>query len=366
MTSPKQQPTLSMYFWQTALPQSGFLKSSHRKIRYRLGQAIEPGGKTAAIFEATHANRRKDVPERVVIKIQIPPKKDDLATTDLKVCHDREFRMLRTVQSLGDQGGIVKLHDWGSFEHREDSSLQFRFLVLEDLRGGTLEKNLLAGEKWHFYSKLQAFYRLCATVEKLHSIHILHGNLTLTNLMLRNPGDIESLTIVDFSLAQRLQPGRQKKNGAGFPGRSGHPTRRPPEYIYPTEFPLSLKADVFSLGQVFTALLWSVKLADDIGVELETGEWFKLAPPPPEDKDLEAAYHLILRMVTANPDERPTVADVRYQIRYDYPLAFGDRTWETMTRLTQKALVSWLDDTGPIWVRRIAKLVRASLFPQSR
>uniref|UniRef100_A0A8C6LMI0 non-specific serine/threonine protein kinase n=1 Tax=Nothobranchius furzeri TaxID=105023 RepID=A0A8C6LMI0_NOTFU len=150
---------------------------------------------------------------------------------------EREVKILQQIQ----HPNIVELHD--VFENRTDV-----VLILELVSGGELFDFLARKESLCEEEATQFLKQILNGVQYLHSKNIAHFDLKPENIMLldRN-APLPRIKLIDFGLAQKIEPGADFKNIFGTP-----------EFVAPEIVnyeQLGLEADMWSIGVITYILL---------------------------------------------------------------------------------------------------------------
>uniref|UniRef100_A0A1A7WC41 non-specific serine/threonine protein kinase n=3 Tax=Iconisemion striatum TaxID=60296 RepID=A0A1A7WC41_9TELE len=150
---------------------------------------------------------------------------------------EREVKILQQLQ----HPNIVELHD--VFENRTDV-----VLILELVSGGELFDFLAQKESLCEEEATQFLKQILDGVHYLHSKNIAHFDLKPENIMLldRN-APLPRIKLIDFGLAQKIEPGADFKNIFGTP-----------EFVAPEIVnyeQLGLEADMWSIGVITYILL---------------------------------------------------------------------------------------------------------------
>ncbi|XP_072916017.1 death-associated protein kinase 2-like [Hemitrygon akajei] len=136
---------------------------------------------------------------------------------------------------------IVAMHD--VFESRTEI-----VLILELVTGGELFDYVAEKESLSEEEAMDFIVQLLQAVGYLHTNHILHLDLKPENILLRDQGtDRPHIKVIDFGLAQKVQPGAEIRSLGGTP-----------QYIAPEVVnfePLGPPADMWSIGVITYILL---------------------------------------------------------------------------------------------------------------
>lgn len=272
---------------------------------------VIPGAAMAYLYLARPEGGDATIPHQVVVKVLRHPTATGEAVEALS---EAEFVNHRLVSG---HPHIVRVLDWGY----SDKGLRERFLVLEYLPGGTLGQALR--REWPLARRLLALDRLCAAVEHLHRLDVIHSDIKLGNVLLANSHDITAVRLGDFSVS------RPAAAVAGVaPSSRG---MRAPEQAGWVNAPLTKAVDIFGLGYLAIGLVWGPAAAQRWGRRVEEGP-ARFVPPAASrpiwqqtfdrlrgQPQPEALAAMVERMVAAAPDQRPAATAVRRGLRAAWP-----------------------------------------------
>ncbi len=139
---------------------------------------------------------------------------------------------------------IVVVHEVGV-----DPSTQTPYMVLEYLRGQTLEKLLAEGGRLEWRAALRLVGRLADALHHAHNQGIVHRDMKPANVMVLASGDPK---IMDFGVA-KLAASQLTSQGQVF----GSPSYMAPEQAL--EAGADARSDVFSLGSILYEVLTGLR-----------------------------------------------------------------------------------------------------------
>ena len=178
------------------------------------------------------------------------------------------------------------------------------YVVMEWLKGQELMDHLVARGSHSEQDVKAVLRRLLDATAYMHSSAVSHRDLKLENLVLREPGNLASVTIVDFGLAKAARAREQMEDMCGTP-----------EYAAPEVLlgrPYTPQVDLWSIGVGLHVLLSGsfpfehsddeelYDLITDTEPDLSGPEWRTISK---EAKDL------LLGLLQKNPKERLTAAE---------------------------------------------------------
>ncbi|KAI5151091.1 polo-like kinase 1, partial [Enteropsectra breve] len=191
---------------------------------------------------------------------------------------------------------IVKMHT--SFQNSE-----WVFIVLELCERGALDDLLKRNKriKERYVSKFTS--QLVNGLSYLHDkMSVVHRDLKLGNIFL---DDMLNIKIGDFGLSAIINGDEKRKTVCGTPNYIA------PEILFGKASGHSFEADVWSLGVIIYTLLvgtppFQQKKVEDIYRLIERNQYIF-----PADCVLSSeAIDLITRLLTTNPNERPTLQEI--------------------------------------------------------
>ena len=207
------------------------------KGRYQIRGVLGHGG-FAAVYEA------RDLELERVVAVKV------LRLQDESKPEGWEERFLREARAAAQisHPDVVQIFDYGMTRGGEP------FIVLERLRGHTLERELARGGPMEAARAVHLMVRALDALSAAHALGIVHRDLKPSNLFLVFPGTrTETLRVLDFGLAFMLD----QPEGQGRLTRTGNHVGTPqyfaPEYL--THKKVTPAFDVYQMGLVFVEML---------------------------------------------------------------------------------------------------------------
>ena len=198
--------------------------------KYRLGRVIGSGG-----FGSVHEAENVALGRVVAMKI--------LTTASV----DSARRMRREARVLAGlhHANICDVYDVGALEDGRP------FIVLERLRGETLESRLLRERRLPLERTVQIFAQVLSALQAAHGTGIIHRDLKPANVFLVEAAGCPPIVkLVDFGLAKDLLD----EGSATRPGVTcGSPPYMSPEQLRGN--PLDARSDLFGLGVMLFEVL---------------------------------------------------------------------------------------------------------------
>lgn len=124
-------------------------------------------------------------------------------------------------------------------------------IVMDAMEGGSVEALLAGGQPMAEDDAKALMRRLLDGIDVLHSLDIAHNDIKPANLMLRRPGDLDSLCLIDLGLASDL------RRSAWMDTACGSPLYFAPELVKAATLgtAYSQKVDIWAAGVVMYYLL---------------------------------------------------------------------------------------------------------------
>lgn len=136
--------------------------------------------------------------------------------------------------------------------HQVYESDQSVFLIMEFIEGGDLWSQVKTSNQIPQEDIAKIIFTILKALNYLHSIGIMHRDLKPENILIKNPKELENISIVDFGLATFFE-----KTSEFFFKRCGTPGFVAPEILNFNENKKKLyneKCDIFSAGIIFFIL----------------------------------------------------------------------------------------------------------------
>ena len=190
------------------------------------------------------------------------------------------------------------------------------YVVMELLDGIALDAYLVEHGALAPHEALEIFNEVLAAMAAAHEAEVVHRDLKPSNIFLvRQPGGGRYVKVLDFGLAKRPdESGGSPKTIDGT--IVGTPAYMAPEQIRGQE--VSAKTDLYSFGVMAYETLTGhlpfagTSVADFLTGHLSVAPFDPLALRPELPAPLAA---LLLRMLEKEPADRPTLADVRAELK---------------------------------------------------
>ncbi|KAF7678001.1 putative cell cycle serine/threonine-protein kinase CDC5 like protein [Astathelohania contejeani] len=216
----------------------------------------------------------------------------DLRTDKLREKLESEI----AIHSQLDHPNIVKMYK--TFRNNE-----YVFMILEMCPNRTVDELLKRNGRFREKHVRVLFKELVMAVHYLHSkCAVVHRDLKLANLFLDQNYHIK---LGDFGLSAIIQGGQKKRTVCGTPNYIA------PEVLFDKINGHSFEADIWSLGVILYTLLIGIPPFQKNNVK----EIYKMIELnnytiPSEICISKEAEDLIKRILTTNPNERPTLTEI--------------------------------------------------------
>jgi serine/threonine-protein kinase len=256
-------------------------------LRRELGR-----GASCAVSEAIHRYTGRVV----AIKRLLP---------EMRVHEEIRARLLREAEALGAirHPNVVDVLDAG------EESDGTPYLVLERLRGRTLEGILAARSRLDLREAMNIAWHTCAALTAAHAVAVVHRDVKPENLIICGD-DIANarVKLIDFGIAtapRGSDPTKLTRLGSIV----GTPEYIPPELLGKTNVPLPA-SDVYAVGvTLYECLAGRVPIPGNIE---QIKEKLKASPAPPVEafrKDIPRSLSALLsRALAKDPERRFTTA----------------------------------------------------------
>jgi tRNA A-37 threonylcarbamoyl transferase component Bud32 len=216
----------------------------------------------------------------------------------------RFLREARLASRLS-QPNIVNVYDFG--QTPDDGAL---YLVMELLRGRTLQAELAGGRKLPTKRVVTIALQLCDALEAAHAAGIVHRDLKPGNMViLDEPAGRDLLKVLDFGLAKSLvsDTSSQVTNTDAI---LGTPLYMSPESVQGQ--PADHRSDLYAMGCILYEALAGRAPFVEASINLVMAKHLS-EPPPPLPSTVPAPLRaLIERLLAKTPADRPqSAAEVR-------------------------------------------------------
>jgi serine/threonine-protein kinase len=255
-------------------------RSLHRHLGERYELLSELGrGAMGVVFKA-HDQKLDEI---VAIKMIKPGSVDEESLERLK----SELKLARRIT----HPNVLRTYDFGDAGGAS-------YLSMEFVGGMTLRELLDRRGKLPYGAALRIARQLCAGLEAVHEVGVLHRDIKPGNVMLEHRGNAK---LMDFGISA---PARSQESTASS-DLSGTPHYMAPEQIQGGQ--PDQRTDIYSLGIVFEELFTGgLPFSGESGMEIAVARVHR-APTPPSHfwSDIpEELERIILRCMAFNPDER--------------------------------------------------------------
>jgi eukaryotic-like serine/threonine-protein kinase len=266
--------------------------------KYRLEEKIGTGG-FATVFRATHLQLERSV----AVKVFRPWEGND--TPDALERFKREGISACRVQ----HPNAVAVTDFGICPSG------IAYLVMELLVGQTLGQLLDDTGSLPFPRAVEVLAPVCDVLAEAHASGLVHRDIKLDNVFLHRSPRGEIVKLLDFGIA-KLVEAAQSAHHETTRGVIGTPTYLAPERVMGLEY--DQRADIYSMG----VLLYEVLAGHLPFLEADDGTYDALVrlvtkpiPPLRVDGVPPGAESLVRRALAKDPEERPSAAELRDELR---------------------------------------------------
>lgn len=271
--------------------------------QYRLESQIGKGG-FGVVFAATHLALGR----RVAVKVFRPSSGND------SPAHLERFRREGRWTAQLRHRHLVEVLDAGV------SSAGFAYLVMELLNGRTLDRELQDGPLTVGRVN-QVLPPVCEALAVAHAAGVVHRDVKPGNVFLHVEGHKETVKLMDFGVAKRMEPVEAEAALTGAGAMLGTPVYMAPE-SFGGEGGVGPASDIYGLGVTIYELLsgrppfWTER---GTLMGLAMGHLRDQPPPlvevgaghvPPE---IEA---IVRRCLSKRPEDRPTALELSEQFRW--------------------------------------------------
>ena len=191
------------------------------------------------------------------------------------------------------------------------------FLVMELLRGHTLEDEMLRSGTLTPQRCGEVFLPVCDVLHEAHSVGIIHRDIKPKNIFLHQGRQTEVVKVLDFGIAKMVGESNfdQRLTNAG--SVVGTPAYMAPERL--KDRPYDGRSDVFSVGVLLFECLTGRRPIPQgtagLGALLRSENW----PTPPPLRSLrpdcsEAMERLVARAMVHGPENRPTAGQLAIEL----------------------------------------------------
>lgn len=278
---------------------------------FEIEEMISAKGGTAVIYLATQKKPGKLL---VVLKMA---KTDDGSLNKEAVLLKREADLLSTLRHPGVVQ-IYPINDQLSYIERAINLVNKPYyIVMEPLTGGTVTQNIDTIMSFDLNWRFELFYQILLSVNFLHSQNYGHRDLKPQNIVFRTPisrDQIPQPVCIDFGIAERLGevPFDFVDGARSMPYASIERIMRsqyPPERI-PRSTPMM--EDIWSLGTILyyiltTQLPYQGRTVEEFTTSVRNSGPRDICSINPELRNYGRLNDLVQRMLSNNPEERPTI-----------------------------------------------------------
>lgn len=218
----------------------------------------------------------------------------------------QRFKHEGTIIDKVNHPNIVKIIERGDYKGR-------LYIVMEYLRGKTLSEKIKEPGKIELKECLRIMVQVSDALAFIHGKNIVHRDLKPANIVLtENDGQPDTVKLLDFGVALTQSQTRLTQTGILV----GTISYIAPEQI--TENRYSPAGDVYALGIIFYEMLIGKPPFHQDSFTALVEKILDEAPEPPGQLSIdipEKLNHLIMRLLSKNPELRPTAADVCLELK---------------------------------------------------
>lgn len=265
-----------------ALPYRGFPDSSNVVPGYILGPVLGRGG-FCTVRKALHEATGEVVAVKIIEKSRLKDPKD----------RDRVDRECRVLRNLSNHVAIVRV-----LQCVETPDVLY--LVMENCGGGSLLDHVRSTRRLPEDEACLILQQMLHALQFCHARDIVHRDVKLENILLDGQ---DGARLIDFGLCGYYAAGKMLKCHCGSPSYAA------PEIVGRMDY-LATPVDVWSLGVVLFAMLagylpFHAKEKKLLSEKILAGS-FKF----PSTSISSSARDLIQKMLTVDPEERITLAEI--------------------------------------------------------
>lgn len=284
----------SEFSFYAHLPHRGFPDAVNSVPGYILGPVLGKGG-FCTVRKALHESTGETVAVKIIEKMRLKDPKD----------RDRVDRECRVLRNVSNHVAIVRV-----LQCVETPSALY--LVMEHCGGGSLLDHVRTQKRLEEEEASLLLQQLLHALQFCHARDIVHRDVKLENILLDGEGGGR---LIDFGLCGYYAPGKRLRCHCGSPSYAA------PEIVARKDY-MAPPVDVWSLGVVLFAMLagylpFHAKEKKHLSEKILIGK-FKIP-----SWVSTAAADLLQRMLTVDPAERITLADV-----WAHPWITGSPRWE--------------------------------------
>lgn len=254
--------------------------------RYVIVRCIGSGG-AGAVYEA----EQHSLGRQVAIKLLHP---EQLHSANGKMRFEREAR---TAASINHRH-VVAIHDF-------DTHQGVPYLVMELLRGQTVQQLLATGGRLPLRRGLELLLGASRGLEALHASGLVHRDLKPGNLFVAQEDGTECCKILDFGITKA----REGQNLTASRELLGTPAYMAPERIERPET-ADQRVDIYALAVTAYEILTGYSLYGGTPHEVLLRVLAGYLPPLSELTAVmpESLAHLLYRCLSKRPEDRPETA----------------------------------------------------------